>query len=132
MPQPPPRPKVLIVDDNPDNLDYAQRVLEGQYQVELASSGTEGLDGAARTPPALILLDIELPRRDGFQILREIRHDPSLRGIPVVACTANGLIRQREERPSGRFDAFLFKPYRPSELTELVASLLDPGADPGS
>lgn len=123
----PPLPTVLVVDDNPDNLDYAQRVLEGLYQVELASSGTEGLGGAARTPPALILLDIELPRRDGFQILREIRHDPSLRGIPVVACTADGLARQRE-RPSSRFDAFLFKPYKPRELTDLVASLLDPEA----
>lgn len=122
------RPRVLIVDDNPDNLEYAAQVLEDVYRVEVATSGTAGLAEAGKCPPELILLDISLPRRDGWAILRELRRDPVLRDVPVVACTANLLAAEAAtERPSSRFDAYLFKPYRPRELRSLVAAFVGPG-----
>lgn len=118
------RPKILVVDDSQENCDYAADVLGERYEVIQASSGTEAL-GLSRTRPDLVLLDLDLPRRDGWAVLKEMRADPTLRGVPVLACTGHQGVST-----VGLFDDCLFKPYWPKELLETVARFVGPGSDP--
>lgn len=121
------RPLVLIVDDNPDNLEYAAQVLGDAYEVELAPSGTAAVMVSKRAPD-LVLLDISLPRRDGFEVLGDLRADPTTRDVPIVACTAHAICGDRERILGRGFDAYLSKPYRPRELLGVVDRFLGPGA----
>lgn len=121
------RPRVLVVDDNPDNLEYARAVLCEAYDLDLAVSGAAALALARSRPPALVVLDISLPDRDGWSILGELRRDPTTAHLPVVACTAHALGGERERTLQAGFDAYLSKPYRARELLELVRSFVGEG-----
>lgn len=123
----PHRPRVLVVDDNPDNCDYARVVLEERYEVQVAGSGSGALARAASAVPDLMLLDLSLPHRDGFAILAELRGQPSMSRVIVVACTAHALSGDRDRTVGAGFDAYLAKPYRPRELLDLVAAFIGPG-----
>lgn len=127
------RPMVLIVDDNPDNREYASQVLADRYDVGLAGSGSTAVD-LVRHPraPDLVLLDISLPRRDGFQVLKDLRADPVTARVPIVACTAHAMVGDRETGLQAGFDGYLAKPYRPAELLRLVCRFLGQGAAPAS
>ena len=74
-----------------------------------------------------MLLDVSLPRRDGWSILAELRRDPETAALPVVACTAHAMSGDRERALLAGFDGYLSKPFRPGELLELVASFIGPG-----
>lgn len=124
------RPRVLVVDDNADNREYAREVLAEGYEVALAGSGSAALGlVSARSGglPQLVLLDVSLPRRDGWSILAELRRDPETAALPVVACTAHAMSGDRERALRAGFDGYLSKPFRPAELLELVASFIGPG-----
>jgi diguanylate cyclase (GGDEF)-like protein/PAS domain S-box-containing protein len=82
------RPTILAIDDTPANLMVLASALSKEYALQLASSGAQGLEMAARNPPDLILLDIMMPEMDGYETCRRFKADPALAHIPIVFVTA--------------------------------------------
>lgn len=82
------KPAILAIDDTPTNLRTLGAALAEDYDLQVASSGAEGLAYAAASPPDLILLDIMMPGMDGYEVCRRLKADPRLRDIPVVFVTA--------------------------------------------
>ncbi len=82
---------ILVVDDEPDVLAVLRKKLEGEgYAVTTAEDGIKALELIRRQPADLVLLDVMMPGKDGFTVLKEMQADQSLRGIPVIMVTAKG------------------------------------------
>lgn len=116
--------KILVVDDNDSNCEYARQVLASDWEVEVAEGGPQALAVLAERTPALILLDLSMPEVDGWEVLRQVRADPRTQTLPVVACSAHAMRGDKERALAAGFDAYLTKPYRPSELTTMVEEFL--------
>jgi CheY-like chemotaxis protein/anti-sigma regulatory factor (Ser/Thr protein kinase) len=85
----PRRGRLLVVDDDPHVADLVRQLLEGEpYEIDAAIDGAEGLDRVARTRPDVILLDLMMPRVDGFAFIERLRQDPEAARIPVIVLTA--------------------------------------------
>ncbi len=118
-------PTVLIVDDSLTVRRASQRLLERHgYAVALARDGVEALAYVRNTQPALILLDIEMPRMDGFELLATLRDDERWRDIPVVMITSRMADRHRQRALQLGANAYLGKPYREETLLAQLTQLL--------
>ncbi|HVM22592.1 MAG TPA: response regulator, partial [Sphingomicrobium sp.] len=92
-----PKPRILVVDDTPDNLYLMSALLEDQYEVATAESGQQALEIAASSePPELILLDIMMPEMDGYEVLRRLRQNIGTASIPVIFLTALTSIEEEQ------------------------------------
>jgi len=116
---------ILIVEDNDRNLKLLRDVLgfRGYTTVE-ARSAEEALERVRTDPPQLVLMDIQLPRMDGFAALRELRALPETAGVPVVAVTAFAMKKDRDRLLAAGFDGYVEKPIDTRELPAIVASYL--------
>ena len=129
--------KVLVVDDEPDSVSYATSALrEMGLQVISASDGVEGLDKVCSEMPDLVILDIQMPEKDGFSVLVDMKEDPQLRTIPVVMLTAVGertgihvSAAQVGEYLGEEPDAYVEKPVDPQVLQQTVRRILSARAD---
>lgn len=117
--------KILVADDNPYILEVVSMTLETlDYQVILAKDGEEALDRVKRERPDLIILDIMMPKKNGFEVCREIKQDPQYRETPIVMLTAKA---QKEDKFWGRdagADDYITKPFDPLDLERVVTHLL--------
>jgi PAS domain S-box-containing protein len=105
------RKSVLVADDNPAGLELVREILQDMVSgLEEASTGREALDKIRRARPDLVLLDIQMPEMDGFQVLREIRRDPALKNLRVVALTAFAMQGDRDRALDAGFDDYITKP----------------------
>ncbi|TIU59460.1 MAG: response regulator, partial [Mesorhizobium sp.] len=105
-------PRILAVDDTPENLEILRMRLEANgYEVATAADGEEGLAKARELTPDLILLDIMMPKLDGISVVRMLKHDQSLRSIPVVLVTAKADTRDLVEGLDAGGDDYLTKPF---------------------
>lgn len=102
--------KIALVEDNPDNQLLVRVILESAYEVIAYETGIEALNGFKSQKPDLILLDISLPQMDGTEVLRRLRADSSLRGIPVIALTAHAMAGDREKYLGAGFNDYIAKP----------------------
>ena len=84
------RPKILVIDDVPENLELLIAALKDDFDLQIATSGARGLDYASQSTPDLILLDVMMPEMDGFEVCRRIKAAHQLRDIPVIFLTALG------------------------------------------
>ena len=84
----PAKPRVLVVDDIPDNIDVLGEALINDYQVQFANSGAEALALVASDPPDLIFLDVMMPDMDGYEVCRQLKAAPATQHIPVIFVTA--------------------------------------------
>lgn len=115
---------ILIVEDSPDNMKLFRTLLtlKGHRVTELA--GGDGLlETIARAEPELVLMDIQLPGKDGFALLAEIRESP-YRGLRVLALTAHAMSGDRERAMDAGFDGYITKPIQIRRFPELVKQAL--------
>ncbi|HVO69953.1 MAG TPA: response regulator, partial [Aggregatilineaceae bacterium] len=117
--------RILIVDDEPDNLNLASDLLEfSGAQTAKAKDGEAGLEMVEAFKPNLILLDLEMPRMDGWQMFRQLRTRPELDDVPVVALTALAMLSDAEKVRAAGFDGYVVKPFRVKALLDdLVACI---------
>ena len=121
---------ILIVEDNEKNRKLERDVLQFHgYRIAEAETAEEGLRLALEAPPALILMDIQLPGMNGIEALGRLRADPRTRGIPVIAVTASAMNQDRQKIMSAGFDGYQSKPINVKEFVAAVRRTLD-GAGP--
>ncbi len=115
-------PRILIVDDSPDNIAIASMILEkDNYEIMTASSGAQALEMAHKTRPDVILLDIQMPQMDGFQVCQHLKANPDTDGIPVLFVSA--VHRDAESVSRGLSmggDDYITKPFNSMELRARV------------
>ncbi|MFO0298473.1 MAG: Hpt domain-containing protein [Pseudomonadota bacterium] len=115
-------PLVLVVDDSLTVRRATQRLLAREgYRVELARDGLDALERLAGERPALLLSDIEMPRMDGFDLVRNVRADARLADLPVIMITSRIAQKHRDHAATLGVDHYLGKPYAEDELLALVA-----------
>jgi two-component system, cell cycle response regulator DivK len=106
--------KILLIEDNEQNRYMATFLLEKHgYEVESAVDGPTGIEAAARIRPSLILLDIQLPKMDGYAVARELRRNPVLGDTPVVAVTSYAMPGDREKTIAAGCNGYIEKPINP-------------------
>jgi two-component system, cell cycle response regulator DivK len=116
---------VLIVEDSPDNMKLFRTLLTlRKHQVVGLTSGDGLLDTIEQSQPALVLMDIQLPGKDGFALLDEIRASPH-RALRVVALTAHAMAGDRERALAAGFDGYITKPIDIRSFPEQVAKALE-------
>jgi signal transduction histidine kinase len=118
------RPRVLVADDNADMRQYVVRLLAGQYDVEAVPDGAAALAAVRRQAPDLIVSDVMMPRLDGFGLLRELRADPRIAGVPVLLLSARAGEESRVEGMQAGADDYLVKPFSARELLARVSAHL--------
>jgi two-component system cell cycle response regulator DivK len=115
----------MVVEDNPTNMKLVHMVLaRSGYVVQEATGAEEAIISIRANPPALVLMDVQLPGMDGFEAMALLKADPSTAAIPVVALTAFAMHGDEEKILQAGFDAYMAKPIRYNELLALVGSLL--------
>ena len=102
--------RIALVEDNPDNRLLIRVVLEERFALDEYESGADALAGLRQTKPDLVLLDISLPDMDGKELLQQIRDDPTLHDLPVLAVTAHAMTGDREKYLALGFDDYITKP----------------------
>jgi PAS domain S-box-containing protein len=117
---------VLYIEDNPSNIRLVAQILARRAHIRLITAHTPelGLEMAAAQRPALILLDINMPGMDGYQVLKVLKASAQLGQVPVVAVTANAMPRDIERGMKAGFDAYLTKPIDVKRLHELIDRML--------
>jgi adenylate cyclase len=118
-------PRILIADDNEANLDILRTRLANQgYEIVTAMDGEEALEGARKYQPDLILLDVMMPKRDGFEVCRLLKGDPALPFMPIILVTAKGESRDIVIGLESGGDEYITKPVDHAALMARVASIL--------
>ena len=117
--------KVLVADDTANGRELVRTVLETSgYAVVEAKDGVEALAAARLELPDLIILDLHMPRLDGFGVVEELLRDGALSKTPVLALTASAMMGDKERAMAVGFTSYITKPIRLSELRSEVARLL--------
>ena len=117
--------KIFIADDEPIVRKFLEALLtDAGYEVTMASDGEQDLDGVRELKPDLVILDLVMPYRDGFEVCRAIRNTPAVRSVPVIILS----MKDREADALKAFDMgaddFIRKPFNPLELLARVRKIL--------
>jgi DNA-binding response OmpR family regulator len=119
---------VLVVDDEPNivlSLEFLMR--QAGYDVRVARDGEAALKAIEDDPPAVVLLDVMMPKRDGFDVCQTIRANPKWKSVRVVLLTAKGRDIEREKGMALGADDYITKPFSTREVMQKVKQLLPPG-----
>ena len=124
------RRRVLVVDDEPDVLLLCRVNLEFEgYEVMEAADGVEAMSRVRERRPDVILLDVMMPRMDGWQVLTELKSDERLRDIPVVMLTAKVQDQDQIRGWSSGASEYITKPFSPLSLSQVLEDVLADGPD---
>ncbi len=117
--------KILIADDRSEVVELVKVTLEGEgYRTIDAFDGSEALEKIRLEKPDLILLDIVMPKMDGFEVLSEIRKDPKTKDIPIIMLTAKGQKSDQEKGKELGATGYIIKPFSPSALLKRIEEIL--------
>lgn len=120
--------KVLIIEDNAQNLYLLSFILEKNgFSVIGASNGRDGIDMACREMPDLILLDIQLPVMNGYEVARRLRQVEMVREIPIVAVTSYAMVGDREKALDSGCTGYVEKPINPETFMDEIKTYFQPG-----
>ncbi|MBI2854510.1 MAG: response regulator [Chloroflexi bacterium] len=119
--------KILLVDDGTLMRDLVSTTLRcgTSYQLLEAEDGNQALNLAAREHPDLVLLDVSLPQMNGFEVCRQLKAMPEMKGIPIVMLTALAPESDKESGLRSGADAYFTKPFSPTELIRKIEALLE-------
>ncbi len=118
--------KILIIDDEQDLVDFVKLRLEANnYLVVAASDGKEGLSVCARENPDLVLLDILIPKIDGFKVCQALKKAPSTAGIPIIMLTAKDRTEDVKLAKEAGVDGYIIKPFDSATLLLSIKDQLD-------
>ncbi len=117
---------ILAVDDEPNILMSIEFILDMEgYEVHTARDGDDALDAAERVRPDLILLDINMPRKDGYEVCRILRKREHMAGTKVIMLTAKGQALERKKGLEVGADEYVTKPFSADELLSAIRTCLD-------
>jgi chemosensory pili system protein ChpA (sensor histidine kinase/response regulator) len=120
----------MVVDDSLTVRKITGRLLEREgYQVLTAKDGVDALEQMKDVVPAVMLVDIEMPRMDGFDLTREVRADPRTRRVPIIVISSRTAEKHRSQATQLGVNAFLGKPYADSELLQTISDFIVAQAD---
>jgi len=124
--------KVLIVDDEPNIVAALEYLLQRSgYEIRAAANGEEALEQVQAFVPDLVLLDVMMPRRSGFDVCQRIREHPEWGRIKILMLSAKGREADASKGLSLGADAYITKPFSNADLVERIGSLLAAGGAPG-
>jgi DNA-binding response OmpR family regulator len=125
-----PAPRILVVDDEADIGTILGALLRrAGYRVTTAQDGLAALASIGAEPPALVVMDVRMPRLDGLETLRRIRAAPATATLPVILMTANAEPADRAQAMACGADECLAKPFEPADLVARIRPLLERRAD---
>ena len=117
--------RILYIEDNPENRMLMRRVLMAEgYQIDEAVDGQSGMQKAAESPPDLVLMDINLPEIDGYEVTARLKQLPNMSGVPIIAVTANVMKGDREKTLAAGCDGYIQKPIDIDLLPSQIESFL--------
>ncbi|HWS05816.1 MAG TPA: response regulator [Burkholderiaceae bacterium] len=118
--------KLLIADDEPNILISLEYLLKREgYQVTVARDGQEALDAVGRECPDLLLLDVMMPRKNGFEVCQALRADERFAALKILMLTAKGRDTDIAKGQALGADAYMTKPFATRELVQKIADLLE-------
>jgi DNA-binding response OmpR family regulator len=124
--------RIVIADDEPNILISLEFLMKREgYEVHLARDGAEALEVVRRVAPQLLLLDVMMPKKTGFEVCQELRADESLGGLRILMLTAKGRETDIAKGLALGADAYMTKPFSTRELVQKVREMLTGGAGGG-
>lgn len=125
--------RIAVIEDNPANRELMAYLLKAFGHAPLeASDGVAGLELVRQEVPDIILCDLQLPGIDGYEIARQLKSDPALSSIPLVAVTAYAMVGDRDAVLAAGFDGYITKPITPELFVGQVEAFLNPDQLRGS
>lgn len=128
------KPKILVIEDNEQNLYLVTFILEKNgFNVVAARDGRDGIDKACSETPDLILLDIQLPLMDGYEVARQLRQIEAVKDTPIIAVTSYAMVGDREKSLHAGCSGYMEKPINPVTFMDQIRKYLpDLGAVKGA
>jgi CheY-like chemotaxis protein len=119
------RARILVIEDNPANLELMRYLLESfGHTVLTAADGEMGVEMVRKERPDLVLCDVQLPKLDGIGVARAVRGDPQLHDVPLIAVTAFAMVGDRDKMLQAGFDGYLPKPITPETFLNDIETFL--------
>lgn len=116
--------QVLLIEDEPNIIEAISFILSRDgWTVKTHSNGADAVEMVKERRPDVVILDVMLPGKSGYDILRELRDDPEVKGLPVLILTARGQTKDREIAERAGCDAFMTKPFSNADVLETVRAL---------
>jgi two-component system, cell cycle response regulator DivK len=117
--------RILVVEDQPDNRQIIRDMLAGtDCEITEAENGDQALAAVAKQRPDLILMGIQLPIMDGYEVARQIKADPALRSIPIIALTSHALNGEEQTARAAGCDDYVPEPCSPRQLRAKIRQYL--------
>ena len=117
--------RVLLIEDEPNIIEAISFILSRDgWDVKTHSNGHDAIEAVRNRRPDLIILDVMLPGKSGFDILEDIRADPELAATPVLMLTARGQVKDREMATKAGASRYMTKPFSNSEVLDTVRSMV--------
>lgn len=118
-------PSLLLIEDNPDVVEYLRACLNPDYQLEFAYNGRAGIEKALEMIPDIIISDVMMPEKDGFQVCEALKYDERTSHIPIVLLTAKATVGDRITGLTRGADAYMAKPFHREELLATLKGLIE-------
>ncbi|MEZ4771977.1 MAG: ATP-binding protein [Bacteroidia bacterium] len=119
------RPILLLIEDNPDVIVYIRTLLQADYQIYFEENGQKGIDKALEIVPDIIISDVMMPEKDGYEVCQILKEDPRTSHIPIILLTAKASPEDRIEGLKYGADAYLTKPFNKEELHVRLQKLVE-------
>ncbi len=117
--------KVLVIEDNEQNLYLINFILEkNDFTVLKAMDGQAGIDMASKEKPDLILLDIQLPEMDGYEVARRLRKMEEMKTVPIIAVTSYAMVGDREKAIEAGCTGYIEKPINPKTIIDEIRQFI--------
>ncbi|MGJ8527140.1 response regulator transcription factor [Maritalea sp.] len=117
---------VLIVEDEPSILDSLDFILtRAGWRISAVTDGEAAISAVSELSPTIVVLDVMLPRKSGFEVLKHLRDQPSTKNLPILILTAKGQQQDRKTAEDLGASGFVTKPYSNSEVVDAVRQLME-------